>query len=113
MPASPPAPLVLYHPAEKGSFLPASTPHLMECLSSHSPPTPTTRRSAQLPCPHAASHPPPTKAPPYLGPIHPPSLRPHRRRTPTAICLILVSWFVYEDPQTFWLPPPFPFLSLG
>src|SRR6267143_396880 len=103
MPASPPTPLVPHHPAEKGSFSPASTPHRIECLSIHSSSTPTTRRSAPLLCPHAASHPPPSKAPPYLGFFHPPSLRPHRRRTPTAIRLYLVSWFFHEDPQTYWL----------
>jgi len=31
MPASPPAPLVLHHPPEKGLILPASTLHLIEC----------------------------------------------------------------------------------
>src|SRR5712691_3426652 len=72
MPASPPAPLVLHHPTEKGSFSPASTPHHTECLPIHSSSTPTTRRSALLLCPHAASHPPPTKAPPYLGSVPPP-----------------------------------------
>src|SRR6266849_4739383 len=112
MPTSLPAPLVLHHPTEKGLISPASTPHLIECLPIHSSTTQTTRRSALLLCPHAASLLPPTKAPPYLGFFHPPSLRPHRRRTPTAIRLTLVSWFVLEDPQTFWLPPPFRFFPL-
>src|SRR5712691_908152 len=82
MPASPPAPGVLYHPSEKGPISPASTPHLIGCLPIHSSTTQTTQRSALLLCPHAASLLPPTKAPPFLGFFLPPSLRPYRCRTP-------------------------------
>ncbi len=99
MPASPPAPLVphhpsevLHHPPEKGSFSPASTPHRIECLSIHSSSTSTTRRSALLLCPHAASHTPPTKAPPFLGFSAPPFASPSQTSHPPlpSVC----TWFL-------------------
>src|SRR6266849_7465745 len=107
MPASPPAPLVPHHPSENGSFLPASTPHIIECplnsLYLHSDHA-TISTFALLarclsPTPHQGT------------PV--PRLPFHRFRfaltdvaPPTAIRLNLVSWFVFEDSQTFWLPPP-------
>src|SRR6266849_4464554 len=107
MPASPPAPLVLHHTAEKGSFSPASTPHRIECRFIHSSSTPTTRRSALLLCQHAASHLPPTKAPPYLGFFHPSSLCPHRRRTPHCHPFVLGFLVCSRGSADFLAPPTF------
>ena len=120
MPASPPAPGVLYHPSEKGPISPASTPHLIGCLPIHSSTIQTTRRSALLLCPYAASHLPPTKAPPvpwvFSTPFASPFTRPftllscvafyHRSRSLLVaflLCLFIIGYPAFEQHPHFSL----------
>src|SRR5712691_7949481 len=99
MPASPPAPLALHHPTEKGPFfaLLYTPPYRVSVYSLflHS----DYATISTLLCPHAASHLPPTKAPPYLGFFSTPFASPSQTSHPPlpSVC----TWLLGSFTRTF------------